>query len=110
MGTSSSTKKKYKGKARTSNGVTAIPKDEATVRPLTNLEENVKESIAVSENQQQQFTGTRSRKTYQKNYDQVAESQLAEKGKQQELKFNKALKIKIKKLWKAAKSPFDLIY
>lgn len=64
MGTSSSTKKKYKGKARTSNSVTAIPKDEATVRPLTNLEENVKESIAVSENQQQQFTGTRSRKTY----------------------------------------------
>lgn len=89
-----------------SNVITAIPKDDVAIHLLTHSEEDVKESITVDEDKQQQPTGTHSGRNYQNIYDQVVETQIPEKGKQKELKFYKSHKNKNKEVIESPKKPF----
>lgn len=54
--------------------------------------------MAVRKDQQQQSIWTRSGRNDLKNYDYMVEPQLSEKGKREELKFDKAFKRKDKEL------------
>lgn len=78
--TSISSKKKYKRKACTSNTVAAVPEDDTTVHTLSDSDEELKESLAVNEDQQQPSRMC-SERDYLKSYDQVVEAQLPEKNK-----------------------------